>query len=319
MGLLTNLFGQQDVADSPALKTAVEHAVTAVEPLLMQMSGYPERYRQPVSAAMAYAKQLADSLPGPVNIDRDAYGRDAFVHALFPDVNAIADTISSSLAMQEYLHHAPSGNEFYALMGMRRVDRKLMGMELVGSTVQREVVQHATYFISHTIENPSPDEALTREKIATQFFHSLVGHVRARIEQRRQNKEALLGERKELLSSLHTANDIERPAIEERLIMLEDGLQSIIESLEQDHYLDDFEAVLLHPEEYLHLNHTSIRLDTMGIRRTTDDTEWSKEFMLSELVGYDRRDWIVTIVRCTNLQYETFAERLDKAYRSLTL
>lgn len=319
MGLLTNLFGEQDVPDTPALKTAVEHAVSAVEPLLMQTGGYPDRYRGPVSAALAYSKQLADSLPGPVNIDRDAYARDALVHALFPDINAIADAISSSLSMQEYLHKAPSASEFYALMGMRRIDKKLMGMELLGSTLQRDVVQQATYFISHTIENPSPDEVLTREKIAAKFFHSLVGKVKARIEQRRQSKEVLLEKRKNLMHQLHSANDIERAATEERLTMLADGLQSIIESLELDRYLEDFEAVLLHPEEYLRLNQTSIRLDSMGIRRTTGDTEWSKEFMLSELIGYDRRDWTVTIVRGTNLRYESFAERLDKAYRYLTL
>jgi len=319
MGLLTNLFGKQDVPGTPALKTAVEHAVSAVEPLLVQTRGYPDRYHHPVSVAMAYARQLAESLPGPIRIDRDAYATDAFVHALFPDVNAIAEALASSLSMQEYLRNSPSGSEFYALMGMRRVDRQLMGMELAGPTVQREVVQQATYFISHTMENPAPDEALAREKIATQFFHSLVGKVKARIEQRRQNKEAMLTERNNLMPRLHSADDIERAAIEERLTMLADGLQSIIESLELDHYPEDFEAVLLHSEEYLHLNQTSIRLDSMGIRRTTDDTEQGQEFMLSELIGYDRRNWTVTIVRCANLQFETFAEKLDKAYRYLTL
>jgi hypothetical protein len=319
MGLLTNLFGKQDVPGKPALETAVEHAVSAVEPLLVQTRGYPERYHHPVSVAMAYARQLADSLPGPIQIDRDAYARDAFVHALFPDVNAISEAIASSPSMQAYLRNSPSGNEFYALMGMRRVDRKLIGMELVGPAIQREIVQQATYFISHTIEYPAPDEALTREKIATQFFHCLVSKVKARIEQRRQNKEAMLTERGKLMPRLHVADDIERAAIEERLTMLADGMQSVIESLEVDHYLEDFEAVLLHPEEYLHLSQTSIRLDSMGIRRTADDTERGQEFMLSELIGYDQRDWTVTIVRCTNLQFETFAEKLDKASRYLTI
>jgi hypothetical protein len=319
MGLLTNLFGKQDMPDSPQLETAIEHAVSAVEPLLKQTGGYPDRYRQPVSVALAYAKQLASSLPGPVLIDRDAYARDALVHVLFPDVNAISDAIASSLAMQEYLRKPPAGNEFYALMGMRRVDKKFMGMEMAGTTLQQGVVQQATYFISHTLENPSPDEALAREMIATRFFHNLVGKVKARIEQRRQSKETLTTETNALMSRQRLVNDIERSANEERVTKLENGLQSVIESLEPEHFLADFEAVLLHPEEYLRLNQTLITLDSMGIRRTADDTVRGKEFMLSELIGYDRRDWTVTIVRCTNLQYETFAEKLDKAYRYLSL
>ncbi|MFZ2160879.1 MAG: hypothetical protein WAW02_01555 [Sideroxyarcus sp.] len=319
MGLLTNLFGKQDMADAPHLETAVAHAVSAVEPLLMQTGGYPDRYRQPVSAALAYARQLADSLPGPVLIDREAYARDAFVHALFPDANAISDAIASSLSMQEYLRRPISGNGFYALMGMRRVDKKFLGMEMAGATLQRDVVQQATYFINHTLENPSPDEALAREMIATSFFHSLVDKVKARIELRRQSKETLTAETNALMPRLRHINDIERAATEERMDKMADELQSTIESLEPEHFLADFEAVLLHPEEHLRLNRTSITLDSMGIRHTADDPGQGKEFMLCELIGYDRRDWNVMIVRCTDLQYETFAEKLDKAYRYLSL
>ena len=319
MGLLTNLFGKQDVSNSPQLRTAIEHAVSAVQPLLMQASGYPRAYFKPVGVALEYARDLAHSLPGPVLVDREAYAQDAFVHTLFPDINAISDAVSASLSMQEYLRGSKSGGEFYALMGMRRVDKKFFGMELAGSTLQRDVAQQATYFISHTIVDPSPDETLVRENIARRFFHKLVDKVKVRIEQRRQSKEALIAERNDLMHRLRFVNDSERAVMEERLNELGTGLESIVESLELDHYLEDFEAVLLHPEKYLHLKQSTITLDSMGIQRNTDDIEQSNELKLSELIGYDRRDWTVTIVRYTNLQYETFAEKLDKAYRYLSL
>ncbi|MBI5005592.1 MAG: hypothetical protein HZB95_00555 [Nitrosomonadales bacterium] len=317
MGLHSNLFGKRDTQDTSALDAAVAYAVTAVEPLLIHMSGYPDRYRHPVGVAMEYARQLAGSLPGPVSIDREAYSRDSLVHVLFPDSNAMAEAITSSISMQEYLRAPPSGNEFYALMGMRRIDRNLIGMELVGSTMQREVLQQATYFTCHTIENPSPDEMLARDRVAMRFFHRLVADVKARIEQRRQSKEALLTKRKELTPRRLSATDPESAASAERTNRLEDGLHSIIESLGPERYFEDFEAVLLHPEEYLYLKQTSITLDNMGIRRS--DSGGGQEFTFSELVGCDRSDWTVTIVRGTNLKYESFADRLDKAYRYLTL
>jgi hypothetical protein len=204
-------------------------------------------------------------------------------------------------------------------MGMRRVDKKLVGMELTGDTLQRDVVQHATYFISHTLENPSHDESLTREMIATQFFRILVRKVKARIEQRKRSKEALTSERDDLTKRLRFIGDIERPAAEQRIAALSEGLKTLIESLDPDNYLEDFESVLLHPEEHLRLVRTSVTLDSMGIRRGEDDAGRGREFTLSELTGYDRRNWTVTLVRCVNLEYETFAERLDKAYRYLTL
>jgi len=221
--------------------------------------------------------------------------------------------------MQQYLRGSQSVGEFYALMGMRRVDKKLFGMELAGSTLQRDVAQQATYFVSHTIVDPSPDEALAREHIARRFFHKLVDKVKVRIEQRRQRKEALIAERNDLMQRLRSVSNIERAVIEGRMGKLAEELESIVESLELDHYLEDFEAVLLNPGEYLHLNQSTITLDNMGIRRGTEDIEQGHELKLSELIGYDRRDWTVTIVRYTNLQYETFAEKLDKAYRYLSL
>lgn len=319
MSLFSDLFDKHDAADSAQLRMAVDQAVSAVEPLLKQTGGYPDRYFEPVSVALDYSRLLACSLPGPVQVDRETYARDAFVHALFPDANAITEAITASVSMQEYLRRATASNEFYALMGMRRVNKKQVGMELAGAALQRDVVQQATYFISHTLENPSPDESLAREKIATRFFHRLVGKVKARIEQRRKGKEALITERNTLMPRLRFANDIERAEVEERMSRLTDSLQSTIESLELDRYLSDFEAVLLHPEEHLRLNQTLITLDSMGIRRTANDGERGNELVFSELIGYDRRDWTVTIVRCSNLQYESFAEKLDKAYRYLTI
>lgn len=319
MALLTKLFGKQDIADSRQLKAAIEHAVSAVQPLLIQASGYPDAYLKPVSVALEYAGHLAHSLPGPIPVDREAYAQNAFVHTLFPDINAISDAVTSSLSVQEYLRGSESRREFYALMGMRRIDKKFFGVELAGSTLQRDVAQQATYFISHTIVDPAPDETFVRNNIARRFFHKLVDKVKVRIELRRKSKEALIAERNELMQRLRFVSNIERAVIEERLGKLADELEAIVNSLELDHFLEDFETVLLHPEKHLHLNQSAITLDNMGIRRNTEDIEQGKEFNVSELIGYDRRDWTVTIVRYTNVQYETFAEKLDQAYRYLSL
>jgi hypothetical protein len=319
MGLFSKLFNPHDTPDSPALLAAIDRAVSAVEPLLKQTDDYPGRFRQPVSVALEYAKRLAYNLPGPVTIDREAYAKDALVHALFPDINAISEAVTSSLALQEYLRKAPAGNEFYALMGTRRIEKNVLGMEMSATTLQREVPQQAVYFSSHTLENPSPDEALAREMTTMRFFDSLVGKIKMRIEQRKRNKEALLTERSTLLPLLSTGDTTTHAGAEQRMTELMAELQTAVEALELENYLADFEAVLLHPEEYLHLNQTSLILDSMGIKRTANDGERGRPLVFSELVGYDRRDWTVTIVRCVNLEYESFAKRLDKAYRSLAL
>lgn len=319
MWLFNTLFNLHDTPENPALLAAIDRAVSAVDPLLKQTDSYPEHFRQPVSVALEYAKRLAYSLPGPVTIDREAYAKDAFVHALFPDINAISDAVTASLALQEYLRNSPGNNEFYALMGTRRIEKKVLGMELSATTLQREVPQQAVYFSSHTLENPSPDEPRAREMSAMRFFDSLVGKVKERIEQRKQKKEAQIERRNILQAALNTANTIERAAAEQHLAAVNAELQATVESLELSNFIADFNAVLLHPEEYLHLNHTSIILDSMGIKRSADDGERGQQLMFSELIGYDRRDWTLAIVHCTNIEYHSFAERLEKASRYLTL
>lgn len=318
MGLFQKLFGQES-PQAVALALATKHAVTLVEPLLLQTSAYPERFIHPVSFSLEYARHLAFSLPGPVTVDRESYAHDALVHALFPGIDSISDAIVSSVDLQDFLRHHPGKPELYALMGMRRVEKKIMGMEVAGMTVQREIVQHAMYFSSHTLEAPSLSESDSREKIALRFFDKLVGKVRQRIEQRKDSKSALAEEQDHLLMRLRSADPLVRSELEARMQRLTEGLGTIIASLEPDSYAEDFDAILLHPEEHLRLDTGSVVLDSMGIKRADDDTEYARSLTFSELVGYDRRDWIVTMVRCTNLQHETFAERLDQAYRRLSL
>ena len=41
--------------------------------------------------------------------------------------------------------------------------------------------------------------------------------------------------------------------------------------------------------------------------------------MFNELIGYDRRDWTVTMVNCSNLHGESFSTKLEKANRKLAI
>ena len=319
MSLFRQIFSHHSEQKDLALLPAIERAVTAVEPLLKQVSGYPGRYRKPVAAALDYAQHLATSVPGPVTIDRETYARDAFVHALFADVNAVSESICASVAVQDYQREFPASQELYALMGMRRIEKKIVGMELSGDVVQHDVAQKAVYFTSHTIDNPAPSEPQAREQIAMSFFDSLVRKVKQRVEQRKHDKESLMQEKDMLLSRLRNANATDRPALEAKLQRVMEGLQTLVGMLELSRYIEDFEAVLLRPEEYLHINRAAINLDSMGIRRAAGDTGRGEEIMFNDLIGYDRRDWTVTLVHCSNLQNESFAEKLDKAYRRLAI
>jgi len=319
MGLFGQLFGHGRDEGTPKLLPAIERAVSAVEPLLKQTRGYPENYREPVATALEYAHSLAASIPGPVAVNRESYARDAIVHALFPSVDFVAEAFCASRALQDYYRRFPAADELYALMGMRRFEKNMVGMELVGDMVQRDVVQKVVYFTSHTIENPAPNEKQAREQAAWSFFDNLAGKVKKRVAARKQDKQSQLQEKDLLIARLRVADAKARPALEEELSGMMAGIQAATRSLELHSYREDFDAVLLNPEQHLRLNQTRIILDSMGIRRENGDANQEGAVVFNELIGFDRRDWTVTMVHCSNMQSESFAAMLEKAYRQLAI
>ena len=319
MGMFGNLFGHDQKKDMAELLPAIERAVLRVEPLLRQTSGYPEAYRKPVTAALEYARSLAASIPGPVAVNRESYANDPFVHALFPSMDFVLDAFGASRAMQGYYREFPATDEVYALMGMRRCERSMMGMELSGGVIQHDVPQKVIYFTSHTIENPAPSEKQARDQVALSFFDSLAAKVAKRVEARKQVKQAQLQEKDLLMARLHAADARSRPALEEELSKMLASMQASIDSLDLRNYVEDFEIVLLNPEQYLHLEQVAITMDKMGIRRGGDGANQAETVTFHELIGFDRRDWAVTMVYCSNLQKESFAERLETAYRRLSI
>ena len=319
MELFGHLFGHDEQNDIPDLLPAIDRAVSRVEPLLKQIGSYPHSYRKPVAFALEYARNLAASLPGPVIVSRESYARDAFVHALFPAMDTVSETLCSSIAVQDYRHNFPAINELYALMGMRRNEKTVVGMDLSGQTIQRDVVQKAVYFTSHTLENPATSEQQARDQVAWSFFDSLASKVKKRVKLRKRDKQSQMQEMDMLMARLRTADALAKPALEEELAKMLSHMQSTINSLELNNYMEDFEAVLLDPEKYLRLVQTPIILDSMGIRRAGDEASPGETIIFNDLIGFDRRNWTVTMVHCINIQRESYATRLERAYRKLAL
>ncbi|MBI5437740.1 MAG: hypothetical protein HY936_02095 [Nitrosomonadales bacterium] len=319
MGILGRLFGHDRNEDIPGLLPAIERAVSTVEPLLKQTGGYPEIYRKPVATALEYARSLAASIPGPVEINRESYASDPFVHSLFPSVDYVQDAFLASRALQDHYREYSSTDKLYALMGMRRFEKTVAGIELSGQTIQRDVIQNVVYFTSHTLEDLAPSENQSRDQAAWSLFDSLAGKVRKRVDTRKRDKHSQLQQKDSLIARLRTADAQTRPALEEELSKTITGIQSITSLLELRNYIEDFEAVLLNPEKHLRLNRIPMVLDRMGIRQDSGDTSGEGAITFNELVGFDRRDWTVTMVYCSNIPIQSFATRLDKACRELAI
>lgn len=318
MGTFRHLLGLDRKEDKDAgLLPAVERAVIAIEPRLREASGYPERYRKPVETALEYVHDLACHLPGPVAVSEDAYARDAFVHAIFPSMDFISEALRTSQAVQEYLQKFPGIREIYALMGMRRHEKSTLGLALSGQVIEHDVPQDVVYFTSHTIVDPAADEEQARAAVGWSLFDSLAHKVAARIDLRIAEQQALREQKDIVTARLRTADMALRHELQAELARVLREMQSARRALDLRHYLEEFEYVLQYPEQHLRLDQTEMRLDSMGIKKHGDED--GQPVVFSDLIGFDRRDWTVTMVHCRDLPSNSFAARLEDAYRKLSL
>jgi len=321
MGLLDWLgVGGGDSSDDPRLQQAIERAVDKVEPRLKQAGGYPGRYRAAIGQALRYADQLAAAIPGPVELDREHFSRDPFVHALFGSHHPIQHTLCLSRAMQEYLRRPDAGTgDIHALMGMRRNEKPSFGMETEGDVLRRDVAQQVVSFSDHTLSCITHSEAETRALVAWSIFDSLISHVASHVEGLRQEKSALDRRRDELMARIRGTTGENRAPLEQELGTLLAESSDAAQRLNLDRMPGYFEEQLRSPETLVKLEQQQRRLDGMGILRADEHASNSNLIDFTDLVGQDRRLWTVTLVHCGHPKLPPLSERLENANRWLAI
>ncbi|MFN3594531.1 MAG: hypothetical protein ACK4TK_07595 [Thiobacillaceae bacterium] len=320
-GLIARLFGSHaHHAGDAGIETALARAVARVEPRLEQAGDFPRRYRRSVAHALEYVRQLAQAIPGPVEMAPELYARDPFIHVLFSGPDEMQQALCMSHAMHEYTRRPGGpGTDAYALMGMRRREKTAFGMELQGELLRREVAQRVVIFTDHTLSGPAPTEAEARQLLMWNLFDSLLGRVSERIQARRQARQALEQERDYLRADLRLAPPERRSALQQRLEKVLAELAAASATLDLRRLAQDFDEVLLNPEQHLRLERVKLNVDGMGVLRP-NSAPAAHELGFTDLHGRDRRRWTVVMVHChPRPELLAMDERLHQASRWLQL
>lgn len=304
MGFLANLLGWGDKSPplNDAERQAVAHAVAVVEPLLKMVSGHERRLTAAVRHALAYCDGLVAAVPGPIEVNSRAFAADPLVHALFATCGDIAATLGKSRAVKQFLAEpaAALADEFYALLGMRRFEKNVMGMAVHGDIVCADTPQKLLYFSDHTLRELSPDIEETRRGLKHAAFDSLATSFAAQLTEMRRERQDLHNEwdMQRALDSRPRQAASPSPDHARRSAELEESLRHAAEELSPERILDALAAWLAAPELHLHLDPTTVCVDRMGVMVTdaaNDDQVSTLNF--PELIGRDRRHWIVLIAR----------------------
>ena len=311
----------QRKADKAAARTrdrelldAIEHVVNEINPRIRAIGGYRKKLRPCVETTLSYCSDLVTRVPESVEVSSNSWGRDPMVKAFFSGKEDLRRVFSHSKEVRDFFDQHADAGHCYALLSMERKERTVLGMEMHGDVIRRDVKQIAVNFTDHRVVTPSSSELELRNNLERRAFENLIAYALERIaglvaarhsleEQqqllemqlkvahlRSQSLEPLIGDKDsgtidiEVLrkQSAHTGQAREQTSA--RLTTLED-------------YIDRIAEVLGAPQTHLRLDSISMRLSKMNIKLDQQPADTGQALQLIEASLGERLKRVLLITR----------------------
>jgi len=303
---LSSLFTPPEKGDeSPdraLIDAAIERAVDGTDRRLRALDDYRRRLREPVERAVDHVIALVDAMPAPTEISAQSFGADPRIRAFFSSVDHLHGVLGKLKDVRQYQEHCVevAADEIFGLLVMQKEERTVLGMELEGDAVRKDVIQVAVSFSHHRYIAPASSEKGTRWELKKRAFDFLIERAleqlaqetRKRVELDRQRcllrrkLDALRAGNWGLGSALadngHNGADIDAVEAEIESIDAELG-QFGTNSLGLEQSLDCIAGILRQPKEWLDARPVALRLDYRGIRLADSGPAAAGELQLTEL------------------------------------
>lgn len=265
------------------LRVAIEHVVDAINPKLRAVSGYRKKLKPAVESSLAYSAGLVEQLPAAVDVNGKAWSTDPTVRAFFSGVGDLQRVYSRSDEVQDYFNRHAERENCYALLSMLCKQRSVLGMEMHGDVMRRDVRQTSVSFADHRVVKPVSSQAALREELEQRAFEALISYALESITERVSSRNALQEQRQLLSMQLrlaHAKSASLTPLLEGKggdvidMEALRKQHQQTGEALEQvragmmtlDDYIERIAEILGDPGTHLRVGRVSMRLNKMNIR-----------------------------------------------------
>lgn len=274
----------------PTLTARIQRAIEHIEPRLKFFSSYPRAYQHSIQLACQHSAALGTSLPPVLTLSPEAFAQEPLVHALFNNTEAMHNMIGDSRDIRDYCRQygRPPEGHLYALMGVRRREKEVIGTVLNGDNLQHEEQHTLVYFESHTLSLPCTSEKELTELIEQHLFDSLINSLQDHITGINAERQQLQTERDSLVARLRAQ---QAPLnAEQKLQHLRERLAELDAHYDLNHYHKLFDEFMAQAPQHLRLELNEIPIDMRGVKRNSDD-RLAGRFTFHELVGRDRRRW----------------------------
>jgi len=303
--LLQSIFRQTPEStsghDEKLVALAIERVVDGTDPRLRALSGYRKKLQPAVVGALDYTMELVDGLPPSIALSPEQFSHDDYIRSFFVSPNHITEFLTRSPNLHGYLEKRRGLDpEFiHALLVLTRVERKVLGVEMVGELLTRDMQQVSVSFSNPRMSGVKDEEAKNRFEIKKNVFDYFVDQalkdiVSARERERESKQQRDLLARKRLTlksgnwgmgSLLAGEGDkvVNSEKMEQELNRLEDELQQHETSpFTLDKYLESIVNSLNDVRGRLWNEPVLVRLDRMGIKSEKESDSAAVSLQLNE-------------------------------------
>jgi hypothetical protein len=252
---------------------AVETIVEGIDVRLRGVCNYRNQLREGACNLLQRIEGLVDSLPGPIVVDEDSLVTDPMVRALFCDNQTLQRLFISNRNLHEFFsspEHADLDGVF-ALVFLRCREKTILGSEIRGEILIREVRQKTCLFYGHRLVAPSANESAARIGMIIHLFENVVRYIKnLMLEQKK-----VLIRRERQSPGLLPEQNINNPEVYIRIL---------VEQLST-------------PERLIGLHDNHVRLNSMGIKLPLHSDMPSNLLCLHEIQVGDRQPSVVRLIR----------------------
>ncbi len=291
------------------VEAAIERAVDGTDSRLRLLPGYRKRLRKPVIHAIDHVVQLVDALPAPLAAGRENFSADPRLSALFVSAEQMLEALGRDRAMISFLKEASAGAErLTALLLAERIEKNVLGMELTGEQVRRDVAQVTVSFRNHRLVDVADNEVETRRLLKRRAFDHLLSLALARIVDVRAERTDLARQRDVLRHKLAMlersgwsfeegeATPSEPASLQAELADIEIELERLgSDAGVLNAHLDIVVDQLAQAEQLLHGETLHMRLDNMNIQRDAQDAT-ARDIVLPEIHNARGRSNVLLLV-----------------------
>jgi hypothetical protein len=198
--LFQSIFGGREVVGrypETLIEMATERAVDGTDPRLRLVPGYHKRLREPVIHAIDQVMALVDGIPSPVAAGPDGYRTDFRLAALFASAEEMLRVFGRDRELSEYLSgtEGQGGEPVTTLLLAHPEERNILGMDLVGDQVRRDVAQVTVSFSGHHLLEPRTSEEECRRFLKRRAFDHLLALALGQITEARVERADLTRQR----------------------------------------------------------------------------------------------------------------------------